>query len=108
MTVKRSNVAKWLFKTDLVDNFKRKITGGFWNSDPSYPYKPHAGVDYGADLNEVLVAYGFIVYYQQLPIQQAVMIYFIMIFGAQGFYTVILDKDKPTHEQTYNKLNEGE
>lgn len=57
MTVKRSNVAKWLFKTDLVDNFKRKITGGFWNSDPSYPYKPHAGVDYGADLNEVLVAY---------------------------------------------------
>jgi uncharacterized membrane protein YfcA len=59
-------------------------------------------------LISVLVAYGFIVYYQQLPIEQAIMIYFIMVFGAQGFYTVILDKDKPTHEQTYNKLNEGE
>lgn len=59
-------------------------------------------------LISILVAYGFIVYYQQLPIEQAIMIYFIMIFGAQGFYTVILDKDKPTHEKTYNKLNEGE
>lgn len=53
----KSEVAKWLFLTDLTDGWKRKITGGFWNSDPSYPYKPHAGVDYGADVGEVLVAY---------------------------------------------------
>lgn len=55
--MKRSSVAKWLFLTDLTDGFKRRITGGFWNSDPSYPYKPHAGIDYGADIGEVLVAY---------------------------------------------------
>ena len=42
----------------------------------------------------IAVAYGFIVYYQELPMQQAIMIYFIMVFGAQGFYTVLLDKDK--------------
>lgn len=33
------------------------ITGGFWNTDPRYPYLPHAGVDYGADIGEEVTAY---------------------------------------------------
>jgi hypothetical protein len=53
----RSKVAKWLFKTDLTDGFERRITGGFWNTDPTYPYPPHAGVDYGADVGEEVTAY---------------------------------------------------
>lgn len=53
----RSNVAKYLFKEDSSDNFKRRITGGFWNSDPNYPYKPHIGNDYGANVGEELIAY---------------------------------------------------
>ena len=54
---KRSEVAKDLFKEDIKDNFKRRITGGFWNTDPNYPYKPHIGVDYGANVGEELIAY---------------------------------------------------
>ena len=53
----RSEVAKDLFKEDIKDNFKRRITGGFWNTDPNYPYKPHIGVDYGANVGEELIAY---------------------------------------------------
>lgn len=55
--MKRSTVSKWLFEEDLKNGFERRITGGFWNSDPSYPYKPHAGVDYGADIGERVTAY---------------------------------------------------
>ena len=43
-------------------------------------------------LISIAVAYGFVIYYQQLPFEQAIMIYFIMVFGAQGFYSVLLDK----------------
>lgn len=53
----RSNITKHLFKEDSLNNFKRRITGGFWNTDPDYPYKPHIGTDYGANIGEELVAY---------------------------------------------------
>lgn len=53
----RSKVAKRLFKTDMVDGFERRITVEFWNRSKNYPYKPHAGVDYGADTGEELIAY---------------------------------------------------
>lgn len=43
-------------------------------------------------LISIAVAYGFVIYYQQLQFEQAIMIYFIMVFGAQGFYSVLLDK----------------
>ncbi len=53
----RSSAAKHLFKEDISNNFKRRITGGFWNTDPDYPYKPHIGTDYGANIGEELIAY---------------------------------------------------
>ena len=55
--ISRSDVANHLFKEDSLNNFKRRITGGFWNTDPYYPYKPHIGTDYGANIGEELIAY---------------------------------------------------
>lgn len=59
-------------------------------------------------LISLLIGIGYTVYYAQLPIDQALLVWLIMVFGAQGFYDVLLDKDKPTHEKTYNELNERE
>lgn len=42
----------------------------------------------------VVVAYGFTVYYMKLPTSEAVMVYAIMVLGAQGFYAVLFDKRK--------------
>lgn len=51
--------ARWLFKEDHTTdlNYRRMITGGFWNNDPSYPFKPHIGYDYGSDIGERLTSY---------------------------------------------------
>lgn len=38
---------------------RRNITGGFWNSDLSYPYRPHSGVDYGANKGETVASYDY-------------------------------------------------
>lgn len=45
-------------------------------------------------LVSVVVAYGFTVYYMKLPTSEAVMVYVIMVLGAQGFYAVLFDKGK--------------
>ena len=41
----------------------------------------------------MIVAWGYTMYYNQLPFIESVMVYCIMVFGAQGFYDVLLDKN---------------
>ena len=55
----------------------------------------------------LLVGVGYTMYYQQLPIDEAILVWLIMVFGAQGFYDVLLDK-KPeeTDELKYNELKQ--
>ena len=55
----------------------------------------------------LLVGVGYTMYYQQLPIDEAILVWLIMVFGAQGFYDVLLDK-KPeeTDKLKYNELKQ--
>lgn len=42
-------------------------------------------------LVSLAVAWGYAVYYNDLALKDAVMVYFIMVFGAQGFYDIVFE-----------------
>lgn len=49
-------------------------------------------------LISVIVALAYTLYYQDLGTMDAFMVWMIMVFGAQGFYDVLLDKDTENKE----------
>ena len=42
-------------------------------------------------LVSLAVAWGYAVYYNDLALKDAAMVYFIMVFGAQGFYDIVFE-----------------
>lgn len=40
----------------------------------------------------LIVGFGYTMYYEQLPLHEAVAIVVIIVLGAQGFYQVVIDK----------------